>query len=218
MLPPLSALAARAGTTAAVGTILDDDQLPDELLKKIETMVLDERRGYLDSTPSQCIRLYWTLVYEEEPREFQLKVVVRPFATTTLTQRDFDFMKASFKSAVFGAFSGRRPLPFQRTRMMGRWWEDWLSSLRMHLGNGSFLVEATLTAKDGQRKKVGVTRDEVWALVEAITASFAGATGRAITPDPYASEPNERVMQLCPIRPGEPGFLGRVVSKSLARE
>lgn len=226
MLPSLSALPVRPASTPAVGAILDDD-LPDELLTKIETMVLDERRGCVRDPPSLCAHLQWWLSYDNGGREFTLGVTVRRSGgglpsshLGELTRRDYDLMKRSFADVVFGTFSDRKPHPYRRIKCMGRWWDDAPSCWRASLVHGLpnvFMTKATLTAKDGGRTRVGVTRDEMWALITPITTAFAKATGRMVT-DNLPLCQNLTYIELCPVRPGEPGFLGRTVSKSLARE
>ena len=192
-----------------VAAILDDPEMPPELLERIERLTLDRRRG---PDHSNCIFVRW------EVKRFQAIKNVAVFLTmrrNNVTRADGQLLRAAVLDRL-----AERGTPVQQSQM--NYFPPPTPPVAFDVRN---TIGLAFWVGESATPRRGLTVDVAVALLTQAVDSFAARTNRMIVANPPHSDQSVSVvdghattsqeLKLCAITPGTPGFLGRVVAKSL---
>jgi len=192
-----------------VGTILDDPNMPPDVPERIERLTLNRRRG---PDRSNCILVQWTVGRYPDVKSLSITITMR---RDNVTHEDGQLMRASVRELL-----AARGTPIHQSIM--RYWPPPNPPVSFDARNTigmSFLLDESATPRRGMKV------DGAVALLNQAVGVFAARTDRMVVPNPPGSDQlvrrvngfptTSRQLKLCAITPGTPGFMGRVVAKSL---
>ena len=207
LLPSLARLKVPSSEPASVGALLDDDAMPPSVLRHIEELTYDSRRGPVDA-PELLIE-YGLTAYPDGSYGFGTMSATIKLQGAGRVPADISFIEGTLRRTFAGtpvttAGEHRTPL---------------LDAFVMNIPQRP--PRPTNAIRSRNRRKL--TESEAWATLEAAIDAFVTRTDRLVVErgDDMFDEngtQRERVVRARHIKAGEAGFLKRVVSKSLSSE
>ena len=202
-----------------IGALLDDEAMPSKLLRKIETLTLDRRRPRPAGVrPTGCLTVGWRVesFHRKDPPRLEIALKLRDVGARPRAEGEllrvclmeaFEALGTPIHADGPTTYWEASPLPDpadpagRRTSVFVNFW-----------------VVQTMAAGHPER---GITFRGASALMSHVVGAFAARTDRvADVLSPHSTTTSmlqfrAETLRLCSIVPGETGFLGRVVAKSL---
>lgn len=197
----------RPARAERVDAVLDDPEMPPDLLKHIQRLVRDPRRGH---DPKDCFVLLWDAFPEERQRPTGVQVLTARAHSPAVRSSDAHNLRACVDQ-LLAARGGPSPLDAYQAPPA----HEPASGAPLHLKYRFAWARSTQPQK-------GLNRTVLADLAAAATADFAARTDRrvdhawnAMVPSAFSRDGTTLQYKLCGTLPGADNFLGKVVAKSL---